>query len=189
MLSFHDPAMAVSTTLYGTQILLGPQAALAGASFSSSVLLRNTAAQSVGFSAHLIYDQNGAPLTTQLPAAPLAPFEVRRIDLSAMQKSGFIPQDVTNAAIQIDYAANPGDVMARIFSISSDRSLGLYTALESFAAKGATGVYWTADESWNTILTVTNFASHSDTMSLQLTYPGGPSPCRLCRLGHSSPRG
>ena len=173
MLSFHDPAMAVSTELFGTQILFGPQADLGQASFTSALLLRNITNQPVNFTARFISDQHGVPLSTMLPLPALDAQEVRKIDLTDLQRHGLIPQELRTGAVQIDYAGNRGDVMGRVFSISSDGSLGLYTALESFGAIGGSGVYWTADGNWNSILTVTNFSDHADTMHLMLTHETG----------------
>lgn len=178
MLSFHDPAMAPASKLFGTQILLGPQSDLVSSAvetveFASSIVLKNVTDELIGLTAQFIYETGSRPTEIILPLQSLAPQEVQRVDLSALQAQGLIPSNVRSGAIKVTHTGAKGALMGRVFSISKDGDYAIYSSLDSFAGPGGSGVFWTAEGTWNTILTVTNFSDKNDTVYLELTYAGG----------------
>jgi hypothetical protein len=62
---------------------------------------------------------------------------------------------------------------SRVFGIGGDPTFGFYSALETYTPPSIDEVYWTTADDTVSLLTVTNFGTKPDTMTVVLTYKGG----------------
>lgn len=176
-MTFADPSVG-GTTLLGTQILVGaagqflklPSPMLV----SSQLVVRNTSSLPVNFHGELVFSDNDGtlvPVSIQQPT--LAAGEVRGIDLGQLKAEAGVPASLVSASITLQWAGANAGLVARVFGASADESYGFYWALQPYAGASYAESFWTTEGAWIPILTIANFGTVSDNVTVEITSNSG----------------
>jgi hypothetical protein len=174
---FNDLAHGEHSRVLRAQfLLLGPQEPALGFSsdalFTARCAVRNATESAKIIRPRVKWLENGATRTADLPTLRLQPREVRVLGLAAAQARGEIPASFHFGALEISYEGEPGPVIAQLTSVEQKTGLVLDTSMTSHESHAIAGMEWSIDGQDRTLLSVTNAASRSDTLTVQLFSDG-----------------
>jgi hypothetical protein len=177
---FADLALQYPTATLRTHFaLLGEQPPEdgypAGVSFSSVAAVRNVDTVPLTVTPNLKFLQTGTVQTVALSPLHLGVGESQIIDLSKAQESGFIPNDVHRATVELVPANNKGSIIAELFSF--DGNTGGYVVGSSFTSypSHSTSSIWRTDGTFQTEAAVENTADQNDVVTLKVFSQNGLS--------------
>ncbi len=167
-----------STTLFGTQILIGR----AGDAFnlpgsfvvSSTLVMLNMSGQAIDVEGELVFSDTQIVAKAPITALHLEAGEVSSIDLNRIKAMAGVPSSLVSASIKLNYSGPNGALLARAFGITDDSFYGFYWALQSTPGGWSySESYWTIEGQSIPLLTVTNFADKPDRIAVILTSNSG----------------
>lgn len=177
MMSFADPAAGVGSKLFGVQLFLGKQPGLVEPGrpldLETHVVIRNISSGSVMANATAHFKRGAGVEAVTLPPLRLDAGAVGEYDLNQLQMDGKIPRGVSEILLEVDSFAAPGALIGRAYSISADRSYGLYSVLESQGTGAFSGVHWSLQGDDNTIITIANTGDQAKPAVVELAHTGG----------------
>jgi hypothetical protein len=177
MMTFYDPAAHHGTTLFAPQVFVGKQDGLlaSGASLTidSYLVVLNVSGTPLIPQAQFVYESNGQISQVPIYIGPLAPGQSASIDIGDLQRRDVVPQAVSMGSITINYNGPQAALMGRVFGVADNPTYGFYVALESYAPARLNEAFWTTAGDWNSFITVANFGTQQDQITVEFTYDGG----------------
>ena len=168
---FHDHYPR-SNTLYATQLIAGalPDQVLdRGPRFDGSLVFVNFGQEPSTLEGTLHCMINGSAVPVPLPAMPLEPLSPRRIALSSLLAGTLNGAAGAMCSGQFTFTGPPGHVTGRYYAASESKVYGAYVKLEPFVGRAYSEVYWTTEEDFVPILTVTNFSRETDEIEIYIS--------------------
>ena len=168
---FHDHYPR-SNTLYATQLIAGslPDQVLdRGPRFDGSLVFVNFGQEPSTLEGTLHCMINGSAVPVPLPAMPLEPLSPRRIALSSLLAGTLNGAAGAMCSGQFTFTGPPGHVTGRYYAASESKVYGAYVKLEPFVGRAYSEVYWTTEEDFVPILTVTNFSRETDDIEIYIS--------------------
>lgn len=168
---FHDHYPR-SNTLYATQLIAGalPDQVLdRGPRFDGSLVFVNFGQEPSTLEGTLHCMINGSAVPVPLPAMPLEPLSPRRIALSSLLAGTLNGAAGAMCSGQFTFTGSPGHVTGRYYAASESKVYGAYVKLEPFVGRAYSEVYWTTEEDFVPILTVTNFSRETDDIEIYIS--------------------
>ncbi|HJT70879.1 MAG TPA: hypothetical protein VJ731_11815 [Terriglobales bacterium] len=141
----------------------------AGTVLHPNILLRNATSAPLATILNLRWKGSASTGTFQVKLAPLAPEEVRVLDLLRLKKDA-VPTDANWANVEITYSGRPGDLIAIANSYDDSTRYGIqspFTDSLSFMWKGG---MWHVDAQHNTMITTGNAGDKNAVVQVRLLY-------------------
>lgn len=177
MMAFTDPGLTSGNELYGTQTFVGRHRSLRAlgraGDVESHLVLKNMSSVALAAEAEIFYTQRGGVGVSPVRLGTLQPGAVASLSFDELQSSGLLPRSVSEVSILVRHRGQEGALMGRIFGVSSDRTFGFYTKLESYVGGGYDAVHWTTAGDRDSVITVANFGEEADDVTVTLAYNGG----------------
>lgn len=138
----------------------------------SRLMLLNTSGATVTAQAVLYYETGGTMASVPLIVPALTAGSHVMVDLHDL---GIPPSASSTGSIVVDHDGPEAALMGRVFGIANQNTFGFYTTLESNISASYAELYWTLEGDQDSLLTLTNFGEHTDTVTVVLTHNGGNS--------------
>jgi hypothetical protein len=168
---FHDE-YPDSNKLYATQLVLGafPDRVLPnGPRFDGQLVFVNLDASTSTLSATLYCAAEEITIPVTVPPQTLDPFAVHVLDLSSLAVGMVDSSRGTICSGEFSYTGKPGHVLGRYYAASLTKTYGVYVKLEPFVGWAYNEVYWTVEDDFVPLLTVTNFSADTDTIEVYVS--------------------
>jgi hypothetical protein len=137
------------------------------------IFVRNTTAVAATVGTRFNWRSDAGTGSAAGPSLHLVPFETRRVDLAALQKSGVIPAEAHWASVELAISEYPDDIMAVAASYDSTLRYGTQTPFNDQLTYRWEGGEWHVDATHNSIITAGNGGAVPIKAQFTLYYESG----------------
>ena len=168
----HDE-YARSNALFATQLVSRsfPETVLQKSPvFDSSLVFVNVGDSSSDLSGSLFCDIDSTVTEIRLPVLHLQPFSPQVLAVESLVLARTTRPAVCSG--RFEYSGEPGGVIGRYYAASQGKTFGLYVKLEPFVGRAYNEVYWSTQDDFVPLLSISNFAEEPDVISVFMTNAG-----------------
>lgn len=169
---FHDE-FPQSNTLFATQLVSRsfPASILAnGPSFDGTLVFVNVGETSSDLSGTVFCDIDSVITEIPVPSLRMEPFRPQTVSVESLVSLRSNRPAICNGRFQ--FTGKPGHVIGRYYAASQSKSFGLYIKMEPFVGRAYNEVYWTIQDDFVPLLSISNFADAEDEVVVWVTQAG-----------------
>ncbi len=176
--TFTDPAAVQSNSLYGSQVLASLPVR-GGQPLSSFLLLANTSDSLAPVDGEMLLNTPGGPVSVPLSLGVLPANQTRMLKLNDVMSR----YRAISGAVKVFYPGAKGVIVGRLYSLTADADLTLYSILDPDPYWYFRGLRWSIERGADTLLTITNFSESPDDVRIEIFYDGGSREFPVLALG------
>jgi hypothetical protein len=189
-LPFVDRSTAKSTTLAGAHVRFGLANAREGfppgARFLAPLIIANASNDPSKAHIHVDYTAGSEARRIDLGQVSLAPQELKQIELSKEMAKRGVKGPVEEAGVDIEYAGQPGAVIARLTSADMSGDYAFDVPIkdpQSGMMRGSGGYPWRLDGGHTTVVHLKNTVDRAVHALVQVRYEGGTYNLERIKVG------